>query len=109
MPTSPASSSLVSEKPPGVGQDALLGGVQHVTALGGDAVEKLFSYLHPMNLQAGSSLFRVGDAGDAMYIIESGHIRITVTDADGREVILASLGHGAFFCEMSLPDGSGRA
>ena len=39
--------------------------------------------------------------GEAMYIIESGRVRITVTDADGREVILASLGHGDFFGEMA--------
>jgi uncharacterized membrane protein len=44
-----------------------------------------------------------------MYIIESGRIRITVTDADGREVILASLGHGDFFGEMAMLDGHGRS
>src|SRR4029078_11603081 len=36
-------------------------------------------------------------------------LRITVTDADGREVILASLGHGDFFGEMSMLDGHGRS
>ena len=54
-------------------------------------------------------MFRVGDSGDAMYFIESGRVRITVTDADGREVILASLGHGDFFGEMAMPDGHGRS
>src|SRR5438270_9225705 len=44
-----------------------------------------------------------------MYIIESGRIRITVTDADGREVILASLGHGDFFGDMAMLDGHGRS
>jgi uncharacterized membrane protein len=44
-----------------------------------------------------------------MYIIESGRVRITVTDADGREVILASLGHGDFFGEMAMLDGHGRS
>jgi uncharacterized membrane protein len=62
-----------------------------------------------MELKAGSSLFRVGDAGEAMYIIESGRVRITVTDADGREVILASLGHGDFFGEMAMLDDHGRS
>ena len=32
-----------------------------------------------------------------------------VTDADGREVILASLGHGDFFGEMAMLDGHGRS
>jgi len=109
MPTLPASSSLVSEKPRAAGQYALLRGVPLFAALDDAAVDELFSYLHSVELKAGSSLFRVGDAGDAMYIIERGHVRITVTDADGREVILASLGHGDFFGEMSLLDGHGRS
>src|SRR4030095_4246550 len=108
MPTLPASSSLEREKPQVAGQYALLRGVPLFTALDDAAVDELFGYLHPMELKAGSSLFRVGDAGDAMYIIERGHVRITVTDADGREVILASLGHGDFFGEMSMLDGHGR-
>ena len=82
---------------------------RYFAALDDAAVEELCGYLHPVELKGGSSLFRVGDSGDAMYIIESGRIRITVTDADGREVILASLGHGDFFGEMAMFDGHGRS
>jgi CRP/FNR family transcriptional regulator, cyclic AMP receptor protein len=109
MPTLPATSSLEREKPQVTGQYALLRGVPLFAALDDAAVDELCGYLHPMELKAGSSLFRVGDAGDAMYIIESGRVRITVTDADGREVILASLGHGDFFGEMAMLDGHGRS
>jgi uncharacterized membrane protein len=109
MPTLPASSSLVRETPRAAGQYALLRGVPLFAALDDAAVDELCGYLHPLELKAGSSLFRVGDAGDAMYIIESGRVRITVTDADGREVILASLGHGDFFGEMAMLDGHGRS
>jgi len=99
----------VRETPPAAGQYALLRGVPLFAALDDAAVDELCGYLHPVELKAGSSLFRVGDAGDAMYIIESGRVRITVTDADGREVILASLGHGDFFGEMAMLDGHGRS
>src|SRR5436190_2644726 len=109
MPTLPASSALMREKPRATGQYALLRGVPLFAALDDAAVDELCGYLHPMELKAGSSLFRVGDAGEAMYIIESGRVRITVTDADGREVILASLGHGDFFGEMAMLDGHGRS
>lgn len=109
MPTLPASSSLVRAKPRPGGQYALLRGVPLFAALDDTAVEELCGYLHLVELKAGSSLFRVGDAGDAMYIIETGRVRITVTDADGREVILASLGHGDFFGEMAMLDGHGRS
>src|SRR5262249_12263817 len=109
MPTLPAESSLVREKPESSGQYALFRGVPLFAALDDAAVDELCGYLHPVELKAGANLFRVGDAGDAMYIIESGRVRITVTDADGREVILASLGHGDFFGEMSMLDGHGRS
>jgi len=104
-----ARQSLVQDKRPVSGQYALLRGVPLFAALDDAAVEELCGYLHPVELKGGSSLFRVGDSGDAMYIIESGRIRITVTDADGREVILASLGHGDFFGEMAMLDGHGRS
>src|SRR5437764_4053306 len=108
MPTS-AKQSLIQEKRPISSQYTLLRGVPLFAALDDAAAEELCSYLHPLELKAGSSLLRVGDSGDAMYIIESGRVRITVTDADGREVILASLSRGDFFGEMAMLDGHGRS
>ena len=107
MPTAPQ--SLVEDKRSVSSQYALLRGVPLFAALDDAAAEELCGYLHPVELKGGSSLFRVGDSGDAMYIIETGRVRITVTDADGREVILASLGHGDFFGEMAMLDGHGRS
>src|SRR5947208_92124 len=107
MPSAPQ--SLVQDKRSDSGQYVLLRSVPLFAALDDAAVEELCAYLHPVELKAGSSLFRVGDSGDAMYLIESGRVRITVTDADGREVILASLGHGDFFGEMAMLGGHGRS
>src|SRR5213595_4100227 len=107
MPSAPR--SLVEDKRPDSGQYALLRSVPMFAALNDAAVEELCGYLHPIELKRGSSLFRVGDSGDAMYFIESGRVRITVTDADGREVILASLGHGDFFGEMAMLGCHGRS
>jgi len=107
MPSAPR--SLVEDKRPDSGQYALLRSAPIFAALNDAAVEELCGYLHPIELKGGSSLFRVGDSGDAMYFIESGRVRITVTDADGREVILASLGHGDFFGDMAMLDGHGRS
>src|SRR5881398_3705066 len=107
MPSAPQ--SLVQGKRSDSGQYVLLRSVPLFAALDDAAVEELCAYLHPVELKAGSSLFRVGDSGDAMYFVESGRVRITVTDADGREVILASLSHGDFFGEMAMLDGHGRS
>lgn len=58
---------------------------------------------------AGSVLFRAGDAGDALYLIESGRVRISIHDADGHELTLAELKRGDFFGEMALLDGHARS
>src|SRR5207237_8865304 len=107
MPSAPQ--SLVQDKRSDSGQYVLLRSVPLFASLDDVAVEELCGYLHPVELKSGSSLFRVGDSGDAMYFIGSGRVRITVTDADGREVILASLGHGDFFGEMAMLGGHGRS
>src|SRR5437660_11019265 len=107
MPSAPQ--SLVHDKRSDSGQYVLLRSVPPCAGLDHAAVEERCAYLHPVEVKAGSSLFRVGDSGDAMYFIERGRVRITVTDADGREVILASLGHGDFFGEMAMLGGHGRS
>jgi len=58
---------------------------------------------------ANQVLFHAGDAGDAMYVIESGKVRICVQAKDGHEVTLAKLGRGDFFGEMALLDGERRS
>ena len=58
---------------------------------------------------AGSVLFRKGDMGGAMYLIEGGRVRIHVRDEDGDEVTLAELTAGDFFGEMALLDGKPRS
>lgn len=49
------------------------------------------------------------DQGDTLYIIESGSVKITRLNEEGREVILAILGSAEFFGEMALLDGQGRS
>jgi CRP/FNR family cyclic AMP-dependent transcriptional regulator len=58
---------------------------------------------------AGQQLFYKGDSGDAMYLIESGEIRISIHDEDAKEVTLADLAQGDFFGEMALIDGRKRS
>jgi CRP/FNR family cyclic AMP-dependent transcriptional regulator len=54
-------------------------------------------------------LFRSGDSGDSLYLIESGRVRISIRDADGSDVTLAELAGGDFFGEMALLDGKPRS
>jgi CRP/FNR family cyclic AMP-dependent transcriptional regulator len=45
-----------------------------------------------------------GQPAESMFIIIAGRAKVQVTDPDGKEVILAMLGPGDFFGEMSLID-----
>jgi CRP/FNR family cyclic AMP-dependent transcriptional regulator len=57
----------------------------------------------------GTPLFYRGDPGDAMYIIETGRVRISVKDADGHDATLAELHDGEFFGEMAILDEQPRS
>ncbi|HUE83601.1 MAG TPA: DUF1003 domain-containing protein [Pyrinomonadaceae bacterium] len=61
------------------------------------------------NVPGATQLFHLGDSGDAMYLIESGLIRISIKDDDGKEITLADLAQGDFFGEMALIDGRQRS
>ena len=74
-----------------------------------EAAERLCSLLVAREYRAPTRLFEAGDSGDAMYLIEHGRVRITVTDADGHEVTLSELHEGEFFGEMALIDGHERS
>lgn len=50
-----------------------------------------------------------GDPTDSLYIVISGRMRVLMSDADGKEVILAILGPGEFFGEMGLIDDNPRS
>ncbi len=49
------------------------------------------------------------DRGDSFFVIDTGRVKVSVTAADGREVILSVLGPGEFFGDMSLLDGQPRS
>jgi CRP/FNR family transcriptional regulator, cyclic AMP receptor protein len=73
------------------------------------AAVELRQLLRTSDVDAGTPLFRAGDEGDAMYLIESGRVRISVTDEDEREIVLAELARGDFFGEMAIIDGKKRS
>lgn len=50
-----------------------------------------------------------GDPTDALYIILSGRLKVMMSDAEGKEVILSILGSGEFFGEMGLIDDAPRS
>ena len=78
-------------------------------SLDDDAARDLRSLLSDKTVPQNTRLFRQGDKGDAMYLIERGRVRISIRDEEEQEVILAELAQGDFFGEMSIIDGRQRS
>jgi uncharacterized membrane protein len=78
-------------------------------SLDDEAAGELRSLLSTRDVATGIELFRAGDDGDAMYLIESGRVRIAVSDEDKKEIVLAELARGDFFGEMAIIDGKKRS
>jgi CRP/FNR family transcriptional regulator len=57
-----------------------------------------------VRLNRGERLFAEGDAGDKLYIILAGKIKLTKAAPDGRENLLSVHGPGEMFGELSLFD-----
>src|SRR5690348_14032129 len=60
-------------------------------------------------LHRGDVIFEKGDAATCLYIVFSGRVAIAAKAIDGRESVVAVLGPGALFGEMSLFDGGHRS
>ncbi|MGH8738847.1 MAG: Crp/Fnr family transcriptional regulator [Burkholderiales bacterium] len=57
----------------------------------------------------GATVMVAGDLTDSLYIILAGRLKVMMSDAEGKEVILSILGPGEFFGEMGLIDDSPRS
>jgi len=78
-------------------------------SLDNEAAGELCHLLEGLDSKTGTCLFRAGDEGDAMYVIERGRVRICVRTTQGHELTLTELGRGDFFGEMALLDGKRRS
>ena len=78
-------------------------------SLDDDAARELRDLLLEKVVPQNTRLFDQGDTGDAMYLIESGRVRISIRDDDKQELTLADLAQGDFFGEMSIIDGRQRS
>ncbi|MGL5865475.1 MAG: Crp/Fnr family transcriptional regulator [Dermatophilaceae bacterium] len=66
--------------------------------------ETLIASMSPARLDRGDILFHEGDQGDRLYVIGEGKIKLGRSSSDGRENLLAILGPGEMFGELSLFD-----
>lgn len=78
-------------------------------SLAPEEIASLAKLLQETTFQAGATVFHQNDAGDAMYIVRRGAVRIWTRDEDAHEVTLAVLEAGAFFGELAVLDGGPRS
>jgi len=78
-------------------------------ALDPDGAAALRASLVEQTFAKGEVLFSEGEPGDRMYAILDGKVKLGQTSADGRDSLLAVLGPGEMFGELSLFDPGLRA
>jgi CRP/FNR family transcriptional regulator, cyclic AMP receptor protein len=74
-----------------------------------DELEKLALEVDQVDYKAGAVIFNQRDRGDALYVVETGSVRIWVWDDDVQEVTLAELNPGEFFGELAVLDRGERS
>ena len=77
--------------------------------LDGHELERLAERVEQVEFPAGETIFNENDKGDALYVVDSGSVRIWVLDEDAEPVTLAELKPGDFFGELAVLDRGPRS
>jgi CRP/FNR family cyclic AMP-dependent transcriptional regulator len=93
----------------GLNEDEILAKVPLFSGLPAEERARLARLLRPRRYARGEVIFLEGDEGTALCLIAEGRVRIQLTGADGREVVITVYGPGDFFGELALLDGEPRS
>lgn len=77
--------------------------------LDGAALERVASGMRARRFKRAEVIFHLGDPGDALFIIVSGEVKISLPSEGGEEAILVRLQPGDVFGELALLDGAPRS
>jgi CRP/FNR family cyclic AMP-dependent transcriptional regulator len=74
-----------------------------------EELEQLAKEVDQVQFDADETIFNEQDKGDALYVVETGSVRIWVLDEDVKPVTLAELKNGEFFGELAVLDRGPRS
>lgn len=72
-------------------------------------LEELATLLRRRRYAKGEVIFREGDPGETLFIVEEGRVKLAIVSPEGNEVILDLLEPGDFFGELALLDREPRS
>lgn len=88
---------------------AVLKNVPMFASFPDESLRLLATLVTRKSVTRGTTIMVAGDPTDSLYIVISGRLKVMMSDAEGKEVILAILGSGEFFGEMGLIDDAPRS
>lgn len=77
--------------------------------LSDDTLRGLAQQLHRRTFRRGTMIFHKDQAGDALYVVASGHVGLFLPTEDGRELTVETAGPADVFGELALLDGRPRS
>jgi CRP-like cAMP-binding protein len=88
--------------------DQFLEGIPFLAELPPEQRQRLGKLFDVREFAAQEVIVWMGAPGDEFFVVKSGQVSISVPDTSGKEIVLAELGAGAFFGEISLLDSGPR-
>ncbi|HSP35582.1 MAG TPA: cyclic nucleotide-binding domain-containing protein, partial [Thermoanaerobaculia bacterium] len=88
--------------------EELLGSIPLFESLAADDIASLARRLEEISYEPGDVIFRHGDQGDSLFIIEEGAVEISYGEGKSK-VTLVDLFPGQYFGELAVFDGAPRS
>lgn len=87
----------------------LLADVPLLTQATNEQRERLASTSYPKRLARGQVLFVAGEPCDALYVVQAGRLKVSVSSPHGDELVLAVIGPGESVGELGIVDDGVRS